>query len=126
WDSGTVNFVPTHLNAYGNFVTVDSITEQDCGPMSSFALKMSVTYAQSWFRNPWSYWQRWNDVLFVDPQHGIVVGDHGSVLRTTDGGTSWTADTIGLNLPFHQLAAPVPTSVFAAGEYGALFHSTDL
>ncbi len=30
-----------------------------------------------------------NDVCFVDRQHGWTAGDHGTILRTTDGGETW-------------------------------------
>ena len=30
-----------------------------------------------------------NDVCFIDRQHGWAAGDHGTILRTTDGGETW-------------------------------------
>ena len=30
-----------------------------------------------------------NDVCFVDRQHGWAAGDHGTILRTSDGGETW-------------------------------------
>jgi photosystem II stability/assembly factor-like uncharacterized protein len=36
-----------------------------------------------------------NGVDFADPQNGIVVGDDGTVLRTENGGTTWTLISLG-------------------------------
>src|SRR3989304_3624275 len=36
------------------------------------------------------------DVNFVDPQNGIVVGQEGTLLKTTDGGKSWRKISIEL------------------------------
>lgn len=56
--------------------------------------------------NPWPVmWTRQDsgttrslhDVWFVDAQRGWVVGDGGTVLRTTDGGATWVAQAIGSN-----------------------------
>lgn len=113
------------LNAFGNFTTIDSITEANCGTGAYFALLMSQTYTQTWFRQPLNYWQRWFDVKFIDNQNGFIVGDHGTVLRTTNAGSSWTQDTIGFNLPFHSISTQSVNNIFAAGESGALYHSTD-
>ena len=33
---------------------------------------------------------RYDDVTFIDRRHGWVVGTHGQVFRTTDGGATWT------------------------------------
>ena len=35
------------------------------------------------------------DICFVDGGHGWAVGDHGTILRTTDGGESWQAQESG-------------------------------
>ena len=113
------------LNAFGNFVTIDSITEVNCGPVKYFALLMSDTYTQAWFRQQLNYWHRWFDVKFIDNQNGFVIGDHGTVLRTTNAGSSWIQDTIGFNLPFHSLGIPSLNNMFAVGEYGACYHSGD-
>ena len=35
-----------------------------------------------------------NDVHFIDPQNGWAVGQHGTILRTTDGGVTWQTATV--------------------------------
>lgn len=113
------------VNAFGNFVTIDSINETHCGAGKYFALLMSDTYTQTWFRQPLNNWQRWYDVKFTESQNGLVVGDHGTTLRTTDGGASWNEGTIGFNLAFHSLAIPSLDNILTVGEHGACFHSAD-
>jgi|GEM_PF-1647409 len=41
------------------------------------------------WQNPLPTGNRLNDVDFVDSEHGWIVGDFGTILRTVDGGRSW-------------------------------------
>jgi spore coat protein CotH/photosystem II stability/assembly factor-like uncharacterized protein len=113
------------VNAYGNFANVDSITQANCDSAMYFALLLPDSYTQMWFRQPLNYWQRWYDVKFADPQHGFVLGDQGTILRTTDAGTTWVAESIGIGLPFRSLAIPSLDNMFVAGQYGSFYHSND-
>ncbi len=113
------------VNAFGNFVDVDSITEAQCSLSKYFALLIPETYDQKWYRQANNYWQRWYDVKFIDAQNGFVLGDQGTILRTTDAGATWAANSIGLNLPFHSLGISSPDNMFAVGEHGACYRSLD-
>jgi photosystem II stability/assembly factor-like uncharacterized protein/spore coat protein CotH len=125
YDGSSWQALSSLLNAFGNFVTIDSINESNCGAGKYFALLMSDTYTQTWFRAPLNYWHTWFDMKFFDSQNGFIIGDHGTVLRTTDAGASWSGDTIGFHLPFHGIAIPSMNNIFAAGESGAFYHTTD-
>ena len=37
-----------------------------------------------------------NDIVFFDSLSGLVVGDAGTIYRTTDGGTNWSTVTSGI------------------------------
>ncbi|MBI4546390.1 MAG: CotH kinase family protein [Ignavibacteriae bacterium] len=125
YDGSTWNVLPGSINPFANIVTIDSITQDHCGPTRHFALLMPETYTQTWFRQTNTFWQRWYDVKFVDAMNGFILGEHGTLLRTTDAGATWTEHQIGIHLPFHELAIPRLDKMFAVGEFGSLYRSPD-
>lgn len=62
---------------------------------ASITLAASGAYAQDLVGEPlpvtWQNEAALRDVCFVDTQHGWAVGDHGVILKTTDGGRHWKA-----------------------------------
>jgi spore coat protein H len=113
------------VNPIANITTINSVTEQMCGTGKHFGLAMSDTYTQTWLRVPLNNWQKWNDIQFTDSLHGFIVGEHGTILRTTDGGSTWSEHAIGFNLSFAKLFALSPETVFVIGNYGSLYTSVD-
>jgi len=80
------------------------------------------------------------DIAFVNPQRGVTVGDFGTILRTDDGGTTWTkipmpretklppdvAETVDPgDVVLYALAFPTPEHIWAVGEFGVILQSTD-
>ena len=74
------------------------------------------------------------DVNFVDPQNGIVVGQEGTLLKTTDGGKSWRKISIELHLEDWQKALPHffglsrgadPNKIWVVGPVGTILRSRD-
>lgn len=117
--------LPAAVNPFANTVTVNSITDADCGVGKYMAAMVAPSYAQQWFRQPLYYWQRWHDVRFRDGQNGYIVGEHGTLLRTSDGGLTWTQDSIGINLSFRSIAIPSVNIMYVAGDNGSLYSSSD-
>jgi spore coat protein CotH/photosystem II stability/assembly factor-like uncharacterized protein len=126
FDGGGWNALAGRMNSYANTVTIDSLTSDRTGAGKYFALLLSDTYAQTWGRAANNYWERWHDVRFLDSLNGFIVGEHGSFLRTSDGGDSWERDSIGSALHFFSAAATAPSGrIFAAGEAGSFSRSAD-
>jgi len=68
------------------------------------------------------------DLEFEDEQKGIVVGAYGMILRTEDGGKTWTSWIDRLDNPEgHHLyaVAKIGRDIYIAGEQGLFFHSSD-
>jgi hypothetical protein len=61
------------------------------------AIASSASLAQSgWFwQNPLPQGNPLIAVSFVDANTGTAVGEYGTILRTTDGGATWTLQTSG-------------------------------
>jgi len=45
-----------------------------------------------------------NGLAFIDANTGIIVGDGGTVLRTTDGGLAWVTLSTGTTAPLYGVA----------------------
>jgi photosystem II stability/assembly factor-like uncharacterized protein len=68
------------------------------------------------------------DVWFADEREGLVVGAFGLILRTADGGATWTPLIDRIDNPdgYHYYGiAAADNGLFLAGEMGMLFRSDD-
>ena len=64
-----------------------------------------------------------NSVDFADESHGMAVGTYFSIIKTDDGGISWTAISPESNHPYHiynDVCLLDPANCFVAGERGAI------
>ncbi|HZY09583.1 MAG TPA: CotH kinase family protein, partial [Bacteroidota bacterium] len=123
-DGAAWNMVASRVNPFANIVTMDSITQEQCGSGKYFALFLP-DYTQTWYRRLLTNWERWYDVQFADARNGFVIGDHGTVLRTQDSGSTWQQSQIGINFPFRKLAIRDSANLFAVGDFGSLYNSTN-
>jgi spore coat protein CotH/photosystem II stability/assembly factor-like uncharacterized protein len=125
YDGGSRRALASTVNPFANTVVIDSVTDADCGPGRHFGLAVSQTYTQTWFRTPLVNWQRWHDVHFLDPWLGWIIGDQGTLLKTTDGGATWAEKAVGFNVTFSRLEVLSADTLVAAGDGGAIFRSAD-
>lgn len=125
YDGINWNQIPTTINPIANTATMESISQEMVGSGRHFALLLPQTYTQTWFRQPFFFWQRWHDIRFANPQLGYIVGEHGTLLRTANGGTSWSEHPIGINLSFYKLHVRSVDTLFAVGDFGSLYRSID-
>jgi len=68
------------------------------------------------------------DVWFADQSEGLLIGAFGIILRTTDGGSTWTPllDRINNPMGYHLAGfARSENGYFIFGEAGGMFHSDD-
>jgi photosystem II stability/assembly factor-like uncharacterized protein/spore coat protein CotH len=113
------------LNPYVNVATFDSITQAHVGSGKYLALMVPTSYTRTWYRQPLTNWQHWYGVTFPNDTTGFVVGDHGTLMRTSNRGSTWTQFSIGLNLAFFGLATVSNSTLIAVGESGACYRSVD-
>ncbi|MBI1804324.1 MAG: hypothetical protein HY033_06435 [Ignavibacteriae bacterium] len=89
------------------------------------------------FLFPWSVFSEWNwkspipqgntlfKVQFIDSLHGWAVGDYGTILRTTTGGTSWYEQEFARTDNILDITMLSPTEGWAVGDNGTILHTTD-
>ena len=69
--------------------------------------------------------QEFYDVTFADPDHGWIVGYHGAVLHTTDGGKHWVTVDAGTRNSLFSVSCSDANSCYVAGEAGLILKTTD-
>ena len=68
------------------------------------------------------------DVLAMDSLNGVAVGSRlgqGLILRTTNAGNPWLAQTFGNTPSFYRVAFPSPDTGYAVGESGVIVKTTN-
>jgi photosystem II stability/assembly factor-like uncharacterized protein len=66
-----------------------------------------------------------NTVDFVDENNGMACGTNGVVIRTTDGGNTWTQTTAGVGSGFNDMAYSSSLKAVAIGNNGAIRYTTN-
>lgn len=80
-----------------------------------------VSIAQNWeWQNPLPQGNTLGDVTFADSLHGWAVGDHGTVLRTVDGGDTWTIIWTGVSANLAAVAFTDTLHGLAVGQNSIL------
>lgn len=63
-----------------------------------------------------------NGVYFSDPDNGIAVGDRGTILVTSDSGTTWKQEDSDTKEELYDVTCRGPSSCWAVGRYGVIVH----
>jgi photosystem II stability/assembly factor-like uncharacterized protein len=82
--------------------------------------------AWSWL-NPRPQGNPLSDIAFFDASDGIAVGDAGTIVRTGDGGQTWSAShyAAGIDAPLRAVWVQDPQSAIAVGDDGLVLHTSD-
>ena len=62
---------------------------------------------------------------FPDGSHGWTVGDHGTILATSDGGVTWTKQSSGTGKLLCGVTFPDASHGWAVGTDGTILATTD-
>ncbi len=66
----------------------------------------------------------YQSVHFTDELNGYAVGRPGRIIKTTDGGQTWTMKSLAPGT-LYSIHFPTPTTGYAVGEGGGIFKTTD-
>src|SRR5437762_9462682 len=80
----------------------------------------------SWrWQNPLPQGNNLRGASFVDANTGTVVGEYGTIVRTTDGGNSWTIQFSGTTQNLWAVSFKDSNKGTAVGEGGTILGTTD-
>ncbi len=65
------------------------------------------------------------DAQFVDPQHGVIVGEFGTLLATADGGETWEKRETGTEKTLFGVGFTTPDAGWATGMDGLVIRTKD-
>jgi photosystem II stability/assembly factor-like uncharacterized protein len=66
-----------------------------------------------------------NAVTFLDGNNGWIAGDWGTILKTTNGGASWTSQSTGTSRFLRSLCFVNSNTGYAAGTFGTIIKTSD-
>ncbi|RKY87001.1 hypothetical protein DRQ09_05195, partial [candidate division KSB1 bacterium] len=75
----------------------------------------------SWVRVDYSGNENLNDIIFLDDLRGIIAGDSGRIVITTDGGNSWQIDSLAEDIEFLSINNYGTSSLWLCGNYATVF-----
>ena len=82
------------------------------------------SFPQWTWQNPLPQGNSLSSVYFVDANTGYSVGDHGTILKTTNGGTLWTFQSSGITYNLKSVFF-VGSTGYAVGDNGTLLKTYD-
>jgi photosystem II stability/assembly factor-like uncharacterized protein len=85
----------------------------------------SLTVFGQWFPVDSGTTNNLNGAYLLDSGTGFVVGDEGTILKTTDAGATWTPLTSGTARTLHDVYLLNPDEGVAVGEQGLILRTTD-
>src|SRR6266508_6011113 len=77
------------------------------------------------WQNPLPQGNNLRGASFVDANTGTVVGEYGTIVRTTDGGNSWTIQASGTTQTLWAVSFTDANNGTAVGEGGVILRTTD-
>ncbi len=94
------------------------------------ALSLCVLLPERASSQLWTYQdspsvRNFRGVAFADSLYGVIVGDFGTLLRTTDGGTNWNELATGTTEHLRSVSLLPSGSGFIAGANGTILHTTN-
>jgi photosystem II stability/assembly factor-like uncharacterized protein len=86
----------------------------------------TITFSQEgWIRQTSGTNNSLYDVFFKDQNNGWIVGNYGTILRTTDGGTNWISASSGTNNSLYSVFFADYNIGWCVGLNGTILKSTD-
>ena len=82
-------------------------------------------FSQWTWQNPLPQGNILTSVYFTDTNHGCAVGESGTVVKTTDGGSTWTLPNSGTTIRLNSVAFLNANTGYAVGLFGTIIKTTD-
>ncbi len=109
-----------------NLVSIFSISEFEFILCSSNEILYSSNAGKTWTSKTDSSIKNFTDIEFMDQQTGIVTGNDGLIMQTTDSGTTWVYKNLGYNEQLTRIYFLNGTGTgFITTTTGKIFKTTD-
>jgi photosystem II stability/assembly factor-like uncharacterized protein len=85
-------------------------------------------FTQWTWQNPLPQGNCLNSVRFIDVNTGYAVGNNGTILKTTDAGTTWSTVSSGTTYNLNSVCFPTPDIGYIVGAesyFGIVMKTTD-
>lgn len=92
--------------------------------ITTFLMICNLTFAQ-WTELSVGSTNNFNSIFFVNSDTGVVVGENGAILKTTDGGSNWSVITSGTTETLNSVKFPSDSISYIVGNNGTILKSTD-
>ena len=86
---------------------------------------LSITIHAQWYPQNSGVSINLNSIFFIDANVGWAVGEHGIIIRTTDGGTTWTQQTSGRIVEFEDVWFKDVNTGIVVGGLNTILKTTD-
>lgn len=118
---------------YGNLNSVGIMSESDVVAVGYNGTDVGVLFrsndgGRTWipYEEQFSLSTTLNDVVFFSSSEGIIVGENGLILRTGNGGISWSiSPTSALSIDLFSVAFANANNGISVGENGTELYTTD-
>jgi photosystem II stability/assembly factor-like uncharacterized protein len=90
-----------------------------------FFSMISILAFPQWIQQTSNTTKMLRSICFTDENTGIIVGDSGTILKTTDGGLTWSSISSGTTKNLNSVDFPNALTGFAVGNSGTIIKTID-
>ncbi|MBN2025818.1 MAG: hypothetical protein JW854_03485 [Actinobacteria bacterium] len=94
-------------------------------PLQASAPAAPAACPDFYWQNPLPQGNALNDIAAIDTLTAMTVGDHGTILKTTDGGASWVSLPSGTDLDLAAVSAANQSVIYVTGDEGIILKTVD-
>jgi photosystem II stability/assembly factor-like uncharacterized protein len=91
----------------------------------AFFLQLTLSAQSGWYSQVSGTTESLNAVKFFNKNLGIVVGNNGTILRTTNAGTTWEKQSSGTAKNLHNLTFIDANKIIVVGDTGTILRTSD-
>jgi len=117
-DGGT-NWIPQYSGVFEKLNGVFSVSSDTIFTAGDNGTVLKISEG-NWEEINYSGKENLNDILFINDKQGIVTGDSGRILTTSDGGTTWKAEILTDDVDFFTVASH-GANLWMAGSFGSVY-----
>ena len=99
--------------------------KDDNGPVGTNPIESSASQLYWQSQNPSPTGNTLYGVFFIDANTGTAVGSSGTILRTTNGGASWTRQSSEMEWSIHSVSFTDANTGTAVGDLGTILRTTN-